>query len=125
MKKLFMGSIAILLFTIAISIFQISCEKEAVAYNSNYKLPPATTSTLGGVIVGNGLSATLNGTLTASAGIRSQQGKLLLMRQISSKQVLLKSRLLIWMGQTNQKFQFLYRQVCILNMLQYCLMDKR
>ena len=52
MKKLLLGSAALTLFAIAISIFQISCNKEANAQtNSTYTLTPATTSKLGGVIV--------------------------------------------------------------------------
>lgn len=58
-----------MLFAIAILIFQISCQKQAISQNQNstYILPPATTSTLGGVIVGNGLSVTANGTLSATS----------------------------------------------------------
>lgn len=69
MKKLLMGSICLLIFSASILILQISCQKEIVAQSSgsNYTLPPATNSTLGGVIVGNGLSITSNGTLSASS----------------------------------------------------------
>ena len=52
MKKLLLGSAALTLFAIAISIFQISCNKDSNAQtNSTYILTPATTSKLGGVIV--------------------------------------------------------------------------
>lgn len=69
MKKLLLGSASLCLFSISIMIFQMSCKKDATAQasNSNYVLPPATTSSLGGVIVGNGLSVTGNGTLSVTA----------------------------------------------------------
>jgi len=52
MRKLLLGSIVLITFSLAIIIFQISCQKAANAQTgSNYVLPPATTSTLGGVIV--------------------------------------------------------------------------
>jgi len=73
MKKLLMGSIALTLFSISILIFQISCQKELVAQQNttNYILPPATTTTLGGVIIGSGLSITSNGTLSVNASTGS------------------------------------------------------
>mgnify|MGYP002139980116 CR=1 FL=1 len=70
-----MGSVVLLIFSLAILIFQVSCQKSVEAQGgggSTYTLPPATTSILGGVIVGNGLSVTSNGTLSvnpASGGI--------------------------------------------------------
>jgi hypothetical protein len=69
MKKLFMGSVALTLFSISIVIFQMSCKKDAIAQTggTGYTLPAATTSTLGGVIVGSGLSVTSNGILSANA----------------------------------------------------------
>ena len=71
MKKLLLGSVALTLFSIAIAIFQMSCQKEANAQTGTgtYTLQPATTSTLGGIIVGNGLSVTSNGTLSVNAPI--------------------------------------------------------
>ena len=55
------------LFSISIIIFQISCKKDATAQTgTNYTLPPATTTSLGGIIVGNGLSVTSNGTLSVN-----------------------------------------------------------
>ena len=66
MKNLLFGSIALTLFAISITLFQISCSKNAVAQTTTYILVPATTSTLGGVIVGNGLSITSNGTLSVN-----------------------------------------------------------
>lgn len=67
MKKLILGSAALTLLAIAITIFQISCQKTATAQTTTYTLPPATTSTLGGVIVGNGLTVSANGTLSANS----------------------------------------------------------
>ena len=69
MKKLVLGSIAMLLLAISVTLFQISCTKEAHAQNnsnSNYTLPPATATTLGGIMVGTGLNITSNGTLSVS-----------------------------------------------------------
>jgi hypothetical protein len=67
MKKLLLGSAVLTLFAISLLLFQISCQKESTAQTvSNYVLPPATTSTLGGVIVGNGLSVTSNGTVSVN-----------------------------------------------------------
>ena len=68
MKKLFLGSIALTVFSIAILIFQISCQKtvDAQQSGSNYVLPAATTTNLGGVIVGQGLTVSANGTLSVS-----------------------------------------------------------
>ena len=85
MKKLFLGSIALTIFSLSTIIFQISCQKAATAQSgsgSTYTLPPATTTTLGGIIVGNGLSVTSNGTLsvTASSSTPQQLGKILYIR---------------------------------------------
>jgi hypothetical protein len=66
MKKLLQGSIVLTLFAISIFLFQISCRKDAVAQNSQYTLPVATNSTLGGVIVGQGLSIDNSGVLSCS-----------------------------------------------------------
>ena len=68
MKKFLLGSVALISFAIAIIIFEISCKKEAIAQTgSNYTLPPATNSSLGGIIVGNGLSVSSNGTLSVNS----------------------------------------------------------
>ncbi len=68
MKKLFLGSIALTVFSIAMLIFQISCQKTVDAQQgaNNYVLPPATTTNLGGVIVGQGLTVSTNGTLSVN-----------------------------------------------------------
>ncbi len=68
MKKILLGSLAFFLFAISISILQTSCDKDANAQSNNYILPPATNSTLGGVIVGNGLNITSSGLLTVTTG---------------------------------------------------------
>ncbi|MBS1578962.1 MAG: hypothetical protein JST29_04910 [Bacteroidetes bacterium] len=78
MKKLLLGSIVLTVFAFAIIAFQLSCQKTANA-QTTYTLPAATTSTLGGVIVGSGLSVTSNGTLsvnTTSGGL-TQLNKIL------------------------------------------------
>jgi hypothetical protein len=79
MKKLFLGSIALTTFSISILLFQVSCKKEAKAQtNSNNYLTPATTTTLGGIIVGSGLSVTSNGTLSVnSTGGTTQLNKII------------------------------------------------
>jgi hypothetical protein len=78
MKKLLMGSAALTLFSISIIIFQMSCKKDATAQTggTSYTLPPATTSSLGGIIVGSGLSVTSNGTLSINQGSSTQQNKI-------------------------------------------------
>lgn len=81
-----MGSAALTLFSLSIILFQISCQKDSNAQsgNSSYTLPPATTSTLGGVIVGNGLSVTSNGTISVTASGVAQQNKILYIKEFHS-----------------------------------------
>jgi hypothetical protein len=68
MRKLLLGSIVLTVFSASIILFQLSCTKTADAQTgTSYTLPPATTTTLGGVIVGNGLSVTSNGTLSVNS----------------------------------------------------------
>jgi hypothetical protein len=85
MKKIFLGSIALTIFSISIIIFEVSCQKKATAQNGNnstYILPPATNSVLGGIIVGSGLSITNNGTLSVNTANSTPQqlGKILYIR---------------------------------------------
>lgn len=67
MRKLLLGSAVLTLFAISITLFQISCQKESNAQTTTYTLPPATTTSLGGIIVGNGLSVTPSGVLSVTA----------------------------------------------------------
>ena len=69
MKKLLLSSLVLLLFSLSIFVFQISCQKpvDAQSGGTSYTLPPATTSTLGGIIVGNGLSITSSGVLSVNS----------------------------------------------------------
>lgn len=85
MKKLLLGSIVLTAFSISIILFQISCQKEVNAQTGNsYVLPPATTSTLGGVTVGSGLTVNNAGVLSANSTIGlTQQNVLLLGTQIT------------------------------------------
>lgn len=77
MKKLLLGSVILTFFAFSIILFQASCQKEAVANTeSAYTLPPATTATLGGVIVGSGLNVTANGTLSVTSSGVTQQNKI-------------------------------------------------
>lgn len=64
--------------SLVITVFQISCTKTANAQQSNYILQPATSTTLGGVIIGNGLNVTSNGTLSVTATGLTQLNKLLI-----------------------------------------------
>ena len=48
MKKVLMGSIVVLIFSLAVILFQVSCQKSANA-QQNYTLPVATPTVLGGV----------------------------------------------------------------------------
>lgn len=84
MKKIFLSSIALIAFSAAIMIFQISCTKTVDAQTPPYTLPPATTTALGGIIVGDGLSVTGNGTLSVNATTGSTQlNKLVFTKEIS------------------------------------------
>lgn len=89
MKRLLLNTYIIILFSASMIIFQISCQKE---YTSNpqsgnsFILPPATTNTLGGIIVGSGLSVTGSGLLTVtstSSGL-SQLNKLIYKKMIGN-----------------------------------------
>ncbi|MBI2284517.1 MAG: hypothetical protein HYU71_12465 [Bacteroidetes bacterium] len=88
MKKILLGSIVLTFFSISVILFQISCQKGYTinAQTNGYTLPAATTSTLGGVIVGNGLSITSNGTLsvttTGSGGGLTQLNKLIFKKNL-------------------------------------------
>ena len=83
MKKLLMGAIVLSCFAIAMSIFQMSCQKDATAQTgTNYTLPPATTSILGGVIVGNGLSVTSSGVLSIASGGSTIQVNKVIFRKV-------------------------------------------
>lgn len=53
MKRLLLGSIILILFSISILILQFSCKKEVAAQTGSYILIPATATKLGGIIVGN------------------------------------------------------------------------
>jgi hypothetical protein len=65
MKHIIKTSLVLIFFSLSIIIFNLSCEKESTAQaNTSYTLPKATTSSLGGVIVGSGLSVTDNGTIS-------------------------------------------------------------
>jgi hypothetical protein len=64
MKKLLLGSIVMMMFSASVILFQLSCQKSVQAQSSSYTLPPATPASLGGVIVGSGLSVTSNGTIS-------------------------------------------------------------
>lgn len=68
MRKLLLGSVVLSTFAIALIIFQMSCEKVATAQQTNttYVLPAATTTTLGGVIVGSGLTVNSAGLLSVN-----------------------------------------------------------
>lgn len=80
MKKIILSTAVLTFFSISIILFQISCQKESKAQTSTYSLIPATTTTLGGVIVGSGLSVTTNGVLSVNAPATSliQLNKLLI-----------------------------------------------
>jgi hypothetical protein len=83
MKRLLLGSVTLTLFAISVTVFQISCQKDAQAQTTTYTLPPATTTTLGGVIIGNGLSVTSNGTLSVNSTGVSQQNKFIFAKSVS------------------------------------------
>lgn len=86
MKKILLGSIVLTIFSLSIILFQFSCQKEATAQTTPYTLPTATTSTLGGIIVGTGLSVTNNGVLsvTNSTGGLQQLNKIVYQKYYTS-----------------------------------------
>lgn len=80
MRKLLLGSVALTFFSFSIILLQISCKKDVIADTLNYILPQATTSVLGGVIVGDGLTVSSNGTLSikpTSGGTSSKRNKII------------------------------------------------
>jgi hypothetical protein len=67
MKNLLKNSLVILLVSFPITIIMYSCEMESVAQTpTTYSLPVATSTRLGGVIVGSGLSITTDGLLSST-----------------------------------------------------------
>lgn len=66
MKNLLLGSAALIIFSCSMILFQISCKKDIQAQTRTYILPTATTTSLGGVIVGNGLSINSNGVISVT-----------------------------------------------------------
>jgi hypothetical protein len=83
MKKILMGSAVLTLFAISVTLFQISCQKESNAQTTTYTLPPATTTTLGGVIVGNGLTVTPSGVLFVTTSTPGQLNLLVYYKYIA------------------------------------------
>ncbi|WP_114940253.1 hypothetical protein [Mucilaginibacter endophyticus] len=66
MKKLLLSAAALMAFSIAISIFQMSCTKIANSQTPSYTLQPATTTKLGGVIPdGTTISVDATGKISA------------------------------------------------------------
>jgi len=63
-KKILKSSIVLILFSLSILIFNLSCEEPVLAQQQNYVLPSATSSTLGGIKVGGGLTITTDGILS-------------------------------------------------------------
>ena len=86
MRKLFLSTIVLLLFTISILLFQISCKKEATAQSPTFVLQPATTSKLGGVMPdGATISVDASGKISAisnSNNSTTQQNKIIFMKDI-------------------------------------------
>jgi len=81
MKKLLLSSIVLLLFTISILLFQVSCKKEANAQTSPYVLPTATTTRLGGVMPdGTTITVDGNGKISAALSQNSQENKILFVK---------------------------------------------
>jgi len=88
MKKLLLSSVSLLLFSASMLIFQMSCKKEVQAQTkSDYTLPAASTTKLGGIIVGSGLTITSKGTLSATPAEATvtQINKILFAKSSSSK----------------------------------------
>jgi hypothetical protein len=84
MKNLLMSTVVLIAFSLAIIIFQMSCKKEVNAQSSpNYTLPIATTSTLGGVIVGSGLSVSNSGVVSVNNSSSTTQVGKVIFKKIS------------------------------------------
>ena len=81
MKKLILGSVVLSCFSLSVILFQVSCQKTANSQTNGYILPPATATTLGGVIIGNGLTVTSTGifSVTSNSGL-NQLNKLIYKR---------------------------------------------
>lgn len=98
MKRLLLGSLVLTLFALSIMVFQISCQKNTQAQTNNYTLPPATTANLGGVIVGNGLSVTSNGTLSVTPSSTTQLGKVVFLKNLYDESLSPSMRAEIWIA---------------------------
>lgn len=81
MRKILLSSFVLILFSLALIVFQLSCQKESNAQTNNYTLPPATSSSLGGVIIGNGLSVSPTGVISVNR-TSSQLGKIVYTKTI-------------------------------------------
>ena len=84
MKKIFLSSMVLIVFAFSIILFQISCQKEINAQTASTNAIPATTSTLGSIIVGNGLSVTSNGTLSVTCCNGNQANKIIFLKALVS-----------------------------------------
>ena len=70
MKTIFKSSLLLLLFSFSVLVFNLSCEKELIAQNTTpYTLPIATSTKLGGIIVGTGLNVTTDGVLSTQQNL--------------------------------------------------------
>jgi hypothetical protein len=70
MKTIFKSSLLLLLFSFSVLVFNLSCEKESIAQNTTpYTLPIATSTKLGGIIVGTGLNVTTDGVLSTQQNL--------------------------------------------------------
>jgi len=78
MRKLILSTVVLLAFSVAMSIFQMSCTKTANSQTPSYTLTPATTSKLGGVIPdGTTISVDGTGKISTINSPVQQQGKIL------------------------------------------------
>lgn len=84
MRKFIYGSFVLIVFSLATIIFQISCQKTVDAQTSTYTLPPATPTTLGGVIVREGLNVTSNGTISVKTTAHDVLHKLIFKKVTAS-----------------------------------------
>lgn len=73
MNKIAKSSLVLLLFSLSLIFFQLSCEEPVEAQQQNYILPPATTTLLGGVKVGTGLTVASDGMLSVTPPTTSVQ----------------------------------------------------
>lgn len=79
MKRILLTTVVLFIFSLAITVLQVSCKKDAIAQNQPYTLPIATTERLGGVIV-DGVTLKID-----EKGVLSTTGDVVILNPIEDK----------------------------------------